>query len=184
MDEMEDDMLVSLACGGNAKAFEALVERHYERIYAIAFKWCRSKDAAQDIAQECCIKMAGGLGTYRRGSKFTTWLYTLVLNTARDWQRRQGRQSLRETPLAEGYEGVSPDAGAEDKLFARQALEEIYALPDKERDAVLLVFAEGLSHREAAKILGCAEPTVSWRIHRARARLNKRLAGKEGWNHG
>ncbi len=174
MSEPEDGELVRQSRNGDAWAFEMLVNRHYERMYAIAFKWTRNRHDAEDITQNACIKLGRGIRNLHNEALFNTWLYRLVINTARDYQRQTGRMQVGEDSANSESNAPSP----EQEIYSRELLELVYALPPKEKDAVLLVFGEELSHGEAAQVLRCAETTVSWRIFRARDRLAKRLGRK------
>jgi RNA polymerase sigma-70 factor, ECF subfamily len=184
MDGLETDALISRARDGDSGAFEMLIERHYATIFRIAFRWSANKDDAEDITQEACVKMARGIAAFRGDSAFSTWLYRLVVNTAKDWTRRQLRTpyqvELDDTMLERHGDPSRP----EEQLYALQVLAKVHALPDKERDAILLVFGEGLSHREAAAVAGCAETTISGRIHTARQRLATQLKEHEEQGHG
>lgn len=173
MDKAEEQKLILAAQGGDARAFEALVNMHYETMYRMALKWCGNQANAEDITQEACIKLARGLGSFKFNSAFTSWLYRLVINTAKDFYKAAGRQ-----PSSDGLETAQVEAGSEDQLYAREVLAEIVKLPDGEKEALLLVLGEGLSHKEAGEILGCKESTVSWRIHEARKKLSA-FAGRE-----
>lgn len=173
MDKAEEQKLILAAQGGDAAAFESLVTMHYETMYKMAFKWCGNQTNAEDITQEACMKLARGLGSFKFNSAFTSWLYRLVINAAKDFYKQAGRM-----PLSDGLETAQVVAGSEERLFAREVLAEVARLPEGEKEAVLLVFSEGLSHKEAADILGCKERTVSWRIHEARKKLSA-FAGRE-----
>ena len=164
--------MIELAQAGDAGAFRDLLDRHYMTIYRMAFRFCGSQHDAEDVTQLACIKVADHLRDFRGQSAFTTWLYTIVLNTSRDWQRSQKRHSHGEID----EEVSSGEQSPEQALSTRQQLAHINALPEVEREALLLVFGEGLTHKQAAEVLGCAESTVSWRIHEAR----KKLAAQEG----
>jgi RNA polymerase sigma-70 factor (ECF subfamily) len=175
MSELKDGELIRKARAGDAQAFEILINRHYERMYAIAYKWTRNQADAEDVTQTACINMARGIRRLLDERTFTTWLYRVVVNAAKD----SFRQNKRTETLQENNEAVSPEQNPEEALYTRQMLNEIYALPEKERDTILLVFGEELSHSEAAKVLCCAETTISWRIHKARECLNERRAKKD-----
>lgn len=166
MPELSDTELIRQAQGGDRSAFEALLRRHYDTMYRMAYKWCGNRADAQDITQSACIKLARSLGSYGFRSSFLTWLYPLVINTAKDWTRNRARH--------EG-DGLDPEQGAapliEQQIYARELLAQIRGLPEKEREAIFLVFSEGLSHREAAAAMACRESTVSWYIHEARKKL-------------
>lgn len=174
MNKPEDSELIISARDGDPKAFEMLINRYYERMYAIAFKWSRNRADAEDITQMACINMAKGIRGLHNELLFQTWLYRVVINAAKDFYR----QYKRTETLPDKKEHASETSSPEDILYAQEILREIYSLPEKEKDAILLVFGEGLSHGAAAQILGCAETTISWRIHRARARLDKRRVRK------
>lgn len=174
MTQEEDQALIKKAVGGDADAFARLVERHYMTIYKIAYKWSGRREDAEDIAQEVCASLPVKIDGFRGDSAFTTWLYRIVINAAKDYYRKAHRQ--RETAFAEGFDAASDEPLAEEKMIAAQGFAAVHALPEPIRDAVLLVFGEDLSHKEAAKILGCAETTISWRIFKARGLLKEEQA--------
>jgi RNA polymerase sigma-70 factor (ECF subfamily) len=172
LDEIEpsDLDLIAGAQKGDRAAFGRLVERHYDFVYRVAWRWSGRKADAEDIAQEVCARLGHAIRTYRGGGAFTTWLYAMTMNAARDLSRK----TARETAKAEAYglhaliEGQGePGSGDQtEKLW-----EAVRKLPDKQRDAVLLIYGEGLSHAAAADAMACAEATVSWHIHEAKKRL-------------
>lgn len=168
MDKKELTALIQLAQKGNADAFEDLVNAHYETMFKMAYKWCGNKSDAEDITQESCIKLARGIKSFRFDSAFTSWLYKIVINAAKDWYKAQSRLPSSSVEMESVPSGEMPD----DKLYALQVLHEIHRLPVGEKDAVILVLGEGLSHKEAADILDCKESTVSWRVHEARRKLS------------
>ena len=169
--------LVRLAQGGEVAAFAELVDRYYDTIYRIAWKWCGHRANAQDIAQQACMKLAGNLGQFRFQAAFPSWLYQLVINCARDWQRTQQRHDHDALPDTE----LSPDTSrAEDHIYLAQLLEQLDELGEGMKETALLVHAEGLSHAEAGALLGVSESTISWRIHAIRKHMNKRDALMSG----
>ena len=121
------------------------------------------------------MKLARGIGSYKGGSKFTSWLYVLVINTAKDWYKSQNRHP-EGTELLESI--VADSDNAEEKLYTRQVLDEVNKLPEAEKESLLLVMGQGLSHKEAADLSGVKESTISWRIHEARKKLES-IFGKE-----
>ena len=167
--------LIKRAQGGNARAFEALVESHYEVMFKMAFKWCGNRNDAEDITQDACIKLARGLHGFRHDCAFTSWLFRLVINAAKDWYRTQNRHPQHGDA---GMDTVPTDENAENALYAKQVWAGVYGLPEGEKEAILLVMVEGLTHAQAAKLLNIKESTVSGRIHEARKKLNA-LFGKE-----
>jgi len=177
MEQIKDEELVKLACNGDAVAFKQLIERHYMTIYKMAYKWIGNKEDAEEIAQEASIKLANNLSSFRHDAAFTSWLYRLVVNTAKDYVRKKNRQRDHELPIYEDVEFIAPKADQEAQLQTKQTLKFLDKLPDKIKAAVILVCWEGLNHKEASIILECKESTVSWRIHEAR-KLMAEVAGK------
>lgn len=173
MDKLSDNELAKLAAEGNEDAFKCLIERHYMTIYKIAYKFCGVREDAEDITQETLIKLVRALKSFRCDASFTTWLYRIVVNVANDHHRARDRR--KETNLEGVGDIIYDNPGQEEESSAKQVYSIISKLPVKLRKVVLLVFGEGMSHGEAAKILGCAETTISWRIFQARKILKKYL---------
>ena len=84
MDDPQTTVLIRRAQDGNASAFGELVDSHYDTIYRFAWKWCRHRANAEDIAQQACIKLAASLAQFRFEAAFTSWLYRLVVSCAQD----------------------------------------------------------------------------------------------------
>ena len=171
MAQSDDNQLITRAKGGDKLAFEALLRDYYGLMFRIAFKWCGNREDAEDITQNACIKLARNIDGFQFKSAFTSWLYRLVINTAIDWQRQNLRHLTQE--LTDNNVSDPIHANAENAFYAKQVLEEVQTLPDKEKSALLLVMGEGLSHKEAASVMQCKESTVSWYIHAARKKLKK-----------
>lgn len=151
------------------------MERHYDFVHAVAWRWSGNVSDAEDIAQTVCLKLASAIRGFRGASRFRTWLYTLTLNAARDHQRSQSRERRK----AASFLADPTSSAANDNHDQTEALwEAVRQLPDTQGDAVLLVYGEGLSHSAAADVMGCSEATVSWHVHEARKRL-KILLGRE-----
>jgi RNA polymerase sigma-70 factor (ECF subfamily) len=172
MNQKTDNNLIEMAVTGNEEALEVLVRRHYMTVYRLAFRWCRIKEDAEDVTQEVFVKMAGRLHSFRLKSSFPTWLYRVTVNTAMDLFRKRdvrGKyESMTELPAITG----NPSPNPEEAVLFRQIYDQLDRLPAKQKAAVLLVFTEGLSHRDAARALGCSETTISWRIFQARKKLS------------
>lgn len=165
-----DEALIAKALGGDRRAFGQLVERHYDFIFRTACKWCGKVSDAEDVAQDVCVKLAGILKSFDGRSAFTSWLYRVTLNAVRDMQRARSRRGRN----VDRYAEVTPDEflpEQEDSAAAKELWNAVRRLPDQQRDAVLLIYAEGMSHAEAGVIMGCKEATVSWHVHEAKKTL-------------
>lgn len=174
MDEFE---LIRRAQAGNADAFESLLETRYDTLYRFAYKWCGNKADAEDVAQQACIKLARTIAQFRFESQFTSWLYRLVINCAKDWQKSQARHESVDVVLNddddqfENHLSSSVASHAENAIYLRQILSLLGNMAEGFKEAALLVHAEGLSHAEAAEVLGVKESTISWRLHEMRKQL-------------
>ena len=170
-----DEALALGAAAGDRASFSALVERHYVRVYRLAWRWTGSQAEAEDVAQDVCVKLAAAIKTFRSEAAFTTWLYRIAFTTATD--RLRAHQRI--VPFAPSDMSALMDGAAsgtpETDLIGAELWLAVRALPEQQRDAVLLVYGEDLSHQEAAGIMGCSEKTVSWHLREARRRLKIRL---------
>ena len=173
-----DGALAGRAAAGDRDAFAALLERHYERIYRVGARVLGDEDDAADLAQDVCAGLAARLSSYRGESRFTTWLYRVVVNAARDRLRRDGARRRNEQAFAEidSLTRAAREEREDEAVWLRQVLG---MLGEELRATVILVIEEGLRHAEAAEVLGVSESTVSWRMHEARNRLRALIAGNE-----
>ena len=156
-------------------AFGQLLAAHYDFIHAVAWKWTRSSTDADDIAQDVCVRLASAISGFRGEGRFRTWLYALVLNAVRDSARKSQRDK-RNTQEWSLDPSMQTDEPYEDDM--QEIWTAVQQLSPKQRDAVMLVYSEGLDHGDAAEVLGCSESTVSWHLHEARKRL-KIILGRE-----
>ncbi len=169
----DDIELARRAAGGDRAAFSALLERHYDFIHRVAYRWCGNAADAQDITQDVCIKLGTAIAGFRGGAAFTSWLYRITLNAVRDRQRRQARETSGAAAMSHGANNVQQPE-PEHRLNLEQLWRAVHKLPGQQRDAV---FGEELSHREAGDIMGCKEATVSWHVREARKKLKLEFEG-------
>ncbi len=178
MTEPDEIELINQARAGDSSAFESLVRQHYRFVYAVAFKWCRIKEDAEDITQDVFVKLAKNIMTFKHSSGFKTWLYRITINTAKDLAIKKQRIQRKESAYLESEREKKRHPDKESSM-ADKLISLIESLPAKLKDAALLVYSEGLNHKEAAKVLNCAESTVSWRIYQVKKKLKKSLKGGE-----
>ncbi len=182
MDERPEDDLVEDARRGSREAFAGLVRLHERRVYGLVFRMAGNHSDAADLAQEVFLSAWGSIASFRRGSSFYTWLYRIAVNTSLTFLRKRSREKDR-AEFHENMAGVDPGRDAffsaegncsQNELRAR-INEAIDSLPGHFRASFVLVVSQGFSHADAARILGCSENTVSWRMHKARKILQARL---------
>ena len=177
--QQDDQSLVKKAQAGDRAAFAALAERHYGLMFKVAWQWCGHKADAEDIAQDAAIKLAQNIRSFQFESAFTTWLYRLVINTAKDYYKAKNRRNTREMPMFEDMTYISAEPTPEQKMADKDVLQAIAALPETLKETVLLVCWQGLSHKEAGAIMDCPEGTVSWRVSEARKKIAEILEMKQ-----
>lgn len=172
-----DEALARLAGRGDRGAFQALIERHYDRVFRVALGVLAQASDAEDLAQEIWASMPKRLRLWRGEARFTTWLHQVTLNAARDALRRRDARRRATAGFAE-IDGLAR-AEARDAAARATWLEAALAGLEVElRATAALVVGEGATHGEAAAALGVAEGTVSWRMGEIRKRL-RALAGAD-----
>jgi RNA polymerase sigma-70 factor (ECF subfamily) len=175
MDAEPDPQLVRRAKAGEQRAFELLVRRHQDRVFAVARGVVRSHEDALDVTQETFVAVLRHLDTFQEGAAFTTWLHRIALRKAYDHLRRRVPEPV--DPGAARVEALAsrdPDPHATN-LARTDLLAAIAALDEPFRDALLLVDVAGVGVEDAAAALGVAPGTIKSRVFRARAALAREL---------
>lgn len=178
MSVAEENELIREAQAGDRRAFSVLVEAHYKMMFKTAWQWCGVREDAEDIAQEAAIKLAHNIGAFRFESAFSTWLYRMVINTAKDYYKSKNRRNTRETPIYEDMQYASFEATPEERLEHKDILKALNGLPDQLKETVILVCWQGMSHKQAGEVLECSEGTISWRVHEARKKIAEFMGEK------
>ncbi|HEX9145873.1 MAG TPA: sigma-70 family RNA polymerase sigma factor [Candidatus Binatia bacterium] len=174
--EKDDGELLALIQTGSHHAFAALVRRHAERFYRLAYRYVQHRETAEDIVQDAFLKLWEEPSRWQpeRQSKFTTWFYKIVVNLCLDWRKKKRPQSLpEEMPLIDERE--SPEDAVARAEERRRLESEIAALPERQRTALNLCFSEGLSNQEAAEIMGVNLKALQSLLMRAKMTLRERL---------
>ena len=171
-----DETTLQAAVAGEPTAFAEIFRHFYPMIYAFAYRLSLNPADAQDIAQETFVKAARALGGYTPDGPFRSWLYRICANTATDWKRSEIRRGQMNHVVRFQFETAETERPP-DFDEARDALA---MLNPNLRAAVVLVYFDEMSHAEAARVLGCAETTVSWRIFQAKRKLKRALTSHAG----
>ncbi|HEY0893537.1 MAG TPA: RNA polymerase sigma factor [Cellvibrio sp.] len=170
MSNADQPGLIRAAQGGDGSAFAQLLADSYDSIYRFAYRWCGNRTDAEDITQQACIKLAQSIGQFRFEAAFSSWLYRLVINCAKDWYKSQNRH--QHDNIEDWIEPErTPDQTAENRIYLQQLLRLLDQMAEGFKETALLVHGEGLSHAEAATVLQLKESTVSWRLHEIRKQL-------------
>ncbi|MDA1080586.1 MAG: sigma-70 family RNA polymerase sigma factor [Gemmatimonadetes bacterium] len=181
LDLLDDSQLVQQHLIGNTRAFDLLVGRYQVRLLNFVYRIVGDRERAEDLVQEAFIRVHRHLARFDRSKKFSTWIYTIASNLAKNELRNRARSPLvlftaltphwddDERPLEfEDSEDAQPDEVYR-RRHLRQAVEQSVAkLPAHHRDVFVLRELEGRSYEEIAEITHCNLGTVKSRLNRAR----------------
>lgn len=180
--------LLTRAQGGDVSAFEQLVDRHNNQVYALALRMTRSEADAAEVTQDTFFSAYQHLGTFRGDAAFGSWVYRIAAN--------QALMRLRHKKVRDAAEGEPPQPdftergslssmpgewakGGEDQALdaeLRRAIQQATdQLPEGYREVFLLKDVDGLSYEDIANLLGISVPAVKSRLHRARLALREAI---------
>ncbi|MCV6593643.1 MAG: RNA polymerase sigma factor [Silicimonas sp.] len=173
--DVPDETLARAAADGDGEAFAALITRHYDRVFRLAFRLTGARAEAEDLTQDICTDLPGKIARYRGEAAFTTWLYRVVVNATHD--RRRRRATHAKAAMGWGEVEVARRAEADETREALDWLTQaMSALPEDLRDTLALVL-DDMTQAQAGEVLGVSEGTIAWRVSEAKKRLR---ALKEG----
>lgn len=185
-----DRLLVDRFKNGDQTAFDEMVTRYWDRIYSMVNQLLRNSQDAEEVTQDAFIRAHRGLVNFRGDSAFSTWLYQIATNLARNrywyWWRRKRDQSVsidaplsadNSTTLADliPAEVETPDDITVTQEFVARIGQGMERLSAKHREILILRNIKNLSYEEIAVILGISVGTVKSRIARARESLRAKL---------
>jgi RNA polymerase sigma-70 factor (ECF subfamily) len=171
---VDDRELLAAHVAGDPDAFTTLVERHRDRLWAVALRTTGNPEEAADALQDALISAYRRADQFRGDSAVTTWLHRIVVNASLDRLRK-----VRPTvPLPEYDTPATQDHRdrIDERVTQLTVLQALAELPPEQRDALIAVDLEGYSVEEAAALLGCPTGTIKSRCARARAKLAEGLA--------
>lgn len=176
-----DEELVEACQAGEASAFDVLVARWEDRVRGAAYRFLSSDDEARDVAQETFLKAYRGLSGFKREARFSSWLYQIATNLCRDrLRRRKTRPQVSLEAIEEsGPVIVETRPGAHERLvesdLAEAVRRAIHALPEEQREVVILKEYQELTFLEIAQALDVPVSTVKTRLYRGLVQLRQRL---------
>jgi RNA polymerase sigma-70 factor (ECF subfamily) len=169
-----DDELLARHVAGDPEAFNELVTRHRDRLWAVALRTLGHPEDAADALQDALLSAYRGAAGFRGGSAVTTWLHRIVVNACLDLARRRAVRPVEPLRLDPAAEPAGRDRVAE-RETSLAVMAALRSLPPEQAAAVVLVDIEGFPVNEAAAILEVPSGTVKSRCARARARLAEQL---------
>ena len=177
----EDKDLVRQAQKGDMLAFEELVARHRDKIYARAYSMMRNEEEAVDLSQEAWVKAWQRLAQFQGDSSFATWLTRIVINLCLDQIRRQKRHRAESIEAMDDESGgverqmepiiTNPTERLERGELRKRIDEAMSKLSNEHRTVLVLHEFEEMEYKEIAKVMGCSIGTIMSRLFYARRRL-------------
>ena len=182
----DDRTLVRAAQRGEMAAFEELVARHRDKIYARAYSMMRNEEEAIDLSQEAWVKGWQRLKQFQGEASFGTWMTRIVINLCLDQLRKQKRQRSESIEAMDEESGgverqmpiitVNPTAGLERKELRQRIDRALGQLSYEHRTVIVLHEFEEMEYKEIAKTMGCSIGTVMSRLFYARRKMAVLLA--------
>jgi len=186
-DNPSDVDLVRLAQKGDMEAFEELVARHRDKVYARAYSMMRNEDEALDLSQDAWVKGWQRLGQFQGDSTFVTWMTRIVINLCLDQLRKLKRKRAESLEAMEEETGgverqmpvvtFNPTEGLEQAELRARINRALDLLSEEHRTVLVLHEFEQMEYKEIARQMKCSIGTVMSRLFYARRRMASLLAG-------
>ena len=183
---LSDEDLMARVAEDDERSYTEIVRRYQGRVTNLISRILNDRNGSDDLAQEVFVRVFLHRRNYRRGSKFSTWVFTIAANLAKNEIRRRVRrrnwfsldaltEALHDSipQLADPTEGR--ESGMEREQLQGEVGRAIATIPEKYRLALVLRDIEGLPYEEIAEVLGVPGGTVRSRINRARSMLKRKL---------
>lgn len=183
---MDENELIKKAQNGDKDAYGDLMNLHYRTVEKFAYQCGVRLDDVSDVTQEVFIKLHRFLHQFNQ-DRFTTWLYKITLNTARDYYRKESREKNKQEKSIEfGQRSMQDSAEMKVLLFEedRELHEAILKLDEKYRIPLILYYFQDLSYQQVADVLNISLSAVKTRLFRAKDGLKKIIETNGGAGHG
>jgi RNA polymerase sigma-70 factor (ECF subfamily) len=181
-----DWALVQRVQAGDVRAFDQLINKYRERLFAIVYNLTANREDASDLTQEAFIKAFRSIRHFKGDSSFFTWLYRIAVNASLTHLKRSRlrrffsfetlHEDISQSELIEALaDKMQSDKPALAKELQEKLNEALQRLSPNHRTVVVLFEIEGLSHQEIAQVMECSEGTVRSRLHYAKQQLQSYL---------
>ncbi len=177
---LNDNEIISKVLSGDHQAYAIIVNRYQNYVFTLTLRMIKSREDAEEVAQDVFIKAYKYLADFRGASKFTTWLYTIVNNTCITFLRKKklNIQSLDNEHVFATADNIDSGMRAnmvEQKSKAAMVNDAIGLLGSDDAQIITLFYKGEQSLEEIAEILGLETNTAKVRLHRARTRLKEKM---------
>jgi RNA polymerase sigma-70 factor, ECF subfamily len=192
--ELTDSEIIAAFKAGNNQIYTKIIEKYYTKAYQIAYSILRQKEDAEEVVQDSFVKIHKVLHDFRGDSQFSTWMYRIITNYAKNryrWNKRRGsKQNVSiNAPLNNSEDNnyvldlpgkeLNPQSGSVYNELEKGVHEHLQTISPLYREVLILRNLDGLSYEEIASILDCKIGTVKSRIARGRDELRQRLKNED-----
>lgn len=149
---------------GDVSLVSVLFDRHHRRLYRFCWRMTGKAQASEDLVQEVFLRVLRHRETFREGNLFTPWIFSIARNVHHDgWRKHRREAPLEFSTHLPAAEGVPLEKQEELERLQRA----LAALPEDQRELLIMHRYAGMSHAEIADVLGCEEGASRARLHRA-----------------
>lgn len=177
-----DGELIEAARSGDSKATEELLARHEKQVYRFGLRMCGSEEDAKEVLQETLLAAFRGLHSFRGDAALSTWLFQVARTHCMRLRRRRAGAPEEFQPLDSpaathvATAEAAPDMASQARQLGEVLQAAILALPEAQREVLILRDVEGLTAEEAAQVVGIDIAALKSRLHRARLQLREHLS--------
>lgn len=181
--EIEEAKLIERVKAGDSASFDLLIAGCKTKAYNTALRYLGDEQDALDVLQESLIKVFRSLHQFKGDSKFDTWVYRIVINSCKDFLRKNQKRNQTDS-IHKGYgenawvldlpdPGQTPEELLESKEMVQLILACLYRMDSEQKEVIVLRDIQGFSYEEISEILDCSLGTVKSRINRGRKKLQE-----------
>jgi RNA polymerase sigma-70 factor (ECF subfamily) len=179
-EELSDTEIINMVLGGDSASFSVLVKRYQNFVFTLALRFTKHREDAEEVAQDIFVKTFRSLADFRGGSKFSTWLYTIVYTTSITFLRKKRMHTTSIDDEGTFIQLENQDGGFNANLIEQKSKianlnEAINMLSHDDAQVITLFYKGEQSLDEISQILGVEINAVKVRLHRARQRLKEKL---------
>jgi len=173
-----DAGLITRIAQGDQQAFKEIINRYQKRVLATTYRYAEDASTAEDLAQEILVKVWQNAKTFRGRSRFSTWLYRIVVNHCLNHKKKSKRNRTERLDEAVVDPSLTAEEAADRKNRIKQVRDAVATLSGRQRMALILFKFEDYSVKEVAEIMGISFLAAQSLIYRAIDNLRKSLERK------
>ena len=178
MDQKEDRYYISKVLEGDVQAFSYLVDKYKDMAYTLAFRILKNRENAEEVAQDAFLKVYQNLGKFRSKSKFSTWLYRIVYNTAISKVRVKQKSTIsiedeKFYEIGDDEHDVNKSFDIENNKMILQRL--LSKLDESDRALITLYYLDECKISEISEITGYNSSNIKVKLHRIRKKMQEEL---------